>query len=410
MFENFFDILLVPIGFVIRICYKLIPNYAIALLLFAIIMKVVLFPLGIKQQKNMVKQAALRPKEMAIRKRYAGRDDAVTKQKLNEDIMKLYQSENFNPMGGCMPLLFQLPILYALYAVINNPLKYICGVSSAAIKAISTKITELYVSSANLFEGLSSDILTKLATAAEKEQAPVLTGIENVNIIRHLGIENFAEHLPEGFSETSLPSFSMFGGKIDLAAIPSFNSLLVIIPILTFVIVFFSMKLTRKMSYQPTENADAGMSMKIMDFTMPLLSVWIAFTVPAVIGVYWIYQNVLSTVQQFILKAMYPIPVFTEEDYKRVEKEMNGNLSNKAKKKKVRSLHRIDEEDDENEESSDDAEKKPEAPKKKTLSDPVSELVSAAPLKEDDRKHTSKDNDKSDDTSDDAADESQNND
>lgn len=62
----------------------IIPNYAIAILLFALIIKIIFFPLGIKQQKNMQKQASLRPKEMAIRKRYAGRTDKVTQQKMQQ--------------------------------------------------------------------------------------------------------------------------------------------------------------------------------------------------------------------------------------------------------------------------------------------------------------------------------------
>lgn len=78
----------------------IIPNYAIAILLFALIIKIIFFPLGIKQQKNMQKQASLRPKEMAIRKRYAGRTDKVTQQKMQQDIMELYQKENYSMFGG----------------------------------------------------------------------------------------------------------------------------------------------------------------------------------------------------------------------------------------------------------------------------------------------------------------------
>ena len=71
------DILNVPLGYIIKFCYMIIPNYALALLLFAIIVKALMFPLGIKQQKNQIKQAELRPKETAIRKRYADRKSVV---------------------------------------------------------------------------------------------------------------------------------------------------------------------------------------------------------------------------------------------------------------------------------------------------------------------------------------------
>ena len=102
---------------------KLTGNYLMALLLFAIIVEVLLLPLGIKQQKNSIRQAKLRPKEMAIRKKYAGRNDQATQQKVTQEIQELYQRENFNPMGGCLPLLIQFPIIIILYNVVVNPMK-----------------------------------------------------------------------------------------------------------------------------------------------------------------------------------------------------------------------------------------------------------------------------------------------
>ena len=343
------DILRVPFSYVIRFAYRLIPNYAVALLLFAIVMKALLFPLSIKQQKNMVKQASLRPKETAIRKRYAGRTDRPTQQKMQSEIMELYQRENYNPMGGCLPLLLQFPILIALYNVIIHPLKYLCGFSTARITAIQNEMTRLYTlvqeGSFTPVGQLSETILKRLesGTAVSK-----LSGIEQVNVIRYLGEENFRTWL----GNTALPDFTL--GPLNLSLTPNFTSdfILLLIPVLTFVIAFFSMRLTRKMSYQPEQTADQAMSMKMMDFTMPLVSVWITFTVPAVVGIYWIYQNILSVVQQFILKKMYPIPTFTDEEMQRIEKEMNGKVKPKrdpdapaGTKKKVRSLHHIDDDD-----------------------------------------------------------------
>ena len=338
-----------PFSYVIRFAYRLIPNYAVALLLFAIVMKALLFPLSIKQQKNMVKQASLRPKETAIRKRYAGRTDRPTQQKMQSEIMELYQRENYNPMGGCLPLLLQFPILIALYNVIIHPLKYLCGFSTARITAIQNEMTRLYTlvqeGSFTPVGQLSETILKRLesGTAVGK-----LSGIEQVNVIRYLGEENFRTWL----GNTALPDFTL--GPLNLSLTPNFTSdfILLLIPVLTFVIAFFSMRLTRKMSYQPEQTADQAMSMKMMDFTMPLVSVWITFTVPAVVGIYWIYQNILSVVQQFILKKMYPIPTFTDEEMQRIEKEMNGKVKPKrdpdapaGAKKKVRSLHHIDDDD-----------------------------------------------------------------
>ena len=113
-------------GYVIRFCNFLGGNqYILALLIFAVFVEAILLPFGIKQQKNSIKQARLRPKEMAIRKKYAGRDDAPTKQKMTQEIQELYQKEGYNMMGGCLPLLIQFPIIIALY----NMCSILCTIS-----------------------------------------------------------------------------------------------------------------------------------------------------------------------------------------------------------------------------------------------------------------------------------------
>ena len=108
------------------------------------------------------------------------------------------------------------------------------------------------------------------------------------------------------------------------------------------------MKLTRKLTYQPVTDQAMGCSNKMMDLVMPLFSVYITFIVPAAIGVYWIFKSILGVLKQWILKKAMPVPVFTEEDYKAAEKEMNVRPDKAPKNKSgrvVRSLHHIDDED-----------------------------------------------------------------
>ncbi|MBO5110843.1 MAG: membrane protein insertase YidC [Clostridia bacterium] len=327
--EGISDILRVPLGYIMRLCYMLTQNYLFALLLFALVMQLVLLPLGIRQQKNMVRQAALRPKEMAIRKRYAGRTDKVTQQKMNEEVMKLYQDERFNPMGGCLPLLIQMPILFALYQVITRPIRYLCGMSSATVEALKNKAIELGVN----FEGVR------------------MPEIDLAKAIRDLGIENFsAVEGAEKLTERLVPSMTLFGG-FDMSLIPTFASILVLVPILNLVITFLSSRLSRKFTYNPAQDAQAqaNPSMKIMEWTMPLMSFYIAFQVPAAIGIYWIFRSILQFIQTIILSKTFPYPKFTEEDFKRAEKEMKQNNKNYKKISNVavpHSLHHIDDDDD----------------------------------------------------------------
>lgn len=327
-----FDIINVPLGYIIKICYQFTDNYLLALLLFSLVLQILLLPFAIKQQKNSIKQAKLDPKVRAIRKKYAGRTDQATQQKMNNEVMELYQRENFNPMGGCLPLLIQMPILFALYNVVINPLKYICSLGTDVIANIQAKVYELM--SAAEMEGFES-------FAADK----TVRQIDLIKKMRTLGEANFDEVIG-GVTEEILPKFEVFG--LDLSARP-IDELwpLIIVPILTLVFTLLSQFITKKFSYNPNPEQQKDMSMKIMQWSMPALSVYIAFTIEATIGSYWIFRNILSTIQTVILAKVMPIPRFTEEDYKAAEKEVGVKASKKEKKeqKKVRSLHRIDEED-----------------------------------------------------------------
>ena len=103
------DFITIPIGYILKFFSNICGNsYILAILLFAILTELIMaLVFGIRQQKNSIKQARLRPKEAAIRKKYAGRDDKPTQQKMTQEIQELYQKEGYNPMGGCLPLFLQ---------------------------------------------------------------------------------------------------------------------------------------------------------------------------------------------------------------------------------------------------------------------------------------------------------------
>lgn len=370
-----------PLGWIIEISYRFTHNYAIALFIFALVLQIVLFPLGIKQQKNSVKQASLRPKEMAIRKKYAGRNDKPTQQKLNEEIMELYQRENFNPMGGCLPMLIQLPILFSLYNVVISPLKYICGFGAETIKNIQLKVYEIL--QAKGIEGFEAFA-----------EGKTVSQINLITKMRELGLTNFVGENGEAITESVLPDFTIFGGKLDLSMIPVQHlwSILLLIPALTLIVTYGSTWISRKLMYNPNPEAQNDISMKIMNLSMPLLSVYISFTVPATIGLYWIFRSILGVLQQLALSKMFPIPKFSEEDYKAAEREANFKAlsKNQQKKQKVRSLHHID--DDDYEQPEQPADKKPQ------LKDGV-DKKNAPVLKEDKPSREEKQEDKPDDKS-----------
>lgn len=318
-------------GWIIRNIYNVFgQNYLLTLFLFAVIIKVLLLPLGIKQQKNSIKQSRMRPKEMAIRKKYAGRNDKVTQQKLNEEIMQLYQEENINPMSGCLPLLIQMPVLFALYGVIIKPLTYIANLGSDVV----SKLTAAYGTAADVTVSKYSEIATINAIVGDSD------------IAAKVGEAMGADW--NGIYEKILSmhkSFNIFG--IDMTITPSINFArenlpYLLIPVLTFVFAFFSTKIIRKFTYQPQASDPAqARSLAMMDWTMPLMSVWISFSVSSAIAVYWMFQNILSAAQQILLYKLYPIPQVTEEDIKAAELSLKG----KASKKPVKAAYEIDDYD-----------------------------------------------------------------
>lgn len=333
--SSIWDIINIPFGYVIRFCNKILGNqYILALFLFAIIIEVVLLPFGIKQQKNSIKQARLRPKEMAIRKKYAGREDAPTKQKMSQEIQELYQKEGYNPMGGCLPMLIQLPIIIALYNIVMCPLKYICGLSTETITGLVPVVNSYgYNFDAATVATRNVDLMSKVREILASDST-AFSGVSGFDL-----------------TLSDMPNLTIFGGALDLGATPSFTTFnwLLLVPVLTFVVYFASMKLNRKLSYQPmTDDKAMGCSNNMMDVIMPLFSVYITFIVPAAIGVYWIFKSIIGVIKQWILKKAMPIPTFTEEDYKAAEKEMNVRIEKAPKNKSgrvVRSLHHIDDED-----------------------------------------------------------------
>ena len=292
-------------------------SYLLALFIFALLIKIILLPFGIKQQKNSIKQAHVRPKEMAIRNKYRGRTDQRTQQKMQTEVMELYQQEGYNPASGCLPLLIQLPIILILYKVITNPLQYICGYTTDMINKIATYLSELGTAGISVKDGVFSGY--------------------DINLISHLkanleGLNGVLGDLGQ-IDLSVIPNFDFFGfgGRDYLAATPSTDvfSLLLLVPALNCIFTLLSTYVNKKLTFQPMQDQQSQGSMKFMNIFMAGMTTFIAFTVPAAIGIYWLFNNLLGMLQQFILAKAMPLPKFTEEDFKRAEKELNGKAGKK---------------------------------------------------------------------------------
>lgn len=373
------DLIKAPFGYLLRGSYALTHSYAIAIIIFALVIRVILLPFGIKQQKGMIIQAKLRPKEMKIRNKYKGRTDRVTQEKLNTEIMELYREENYSPFSGCLPLLVQLPIILILFWVVTAPVTYVMpGVYDSDVRLVNTETenqnaVEQYIYK-NAFKFHDPILIKEDGTVinektGEEEDLSDFGGKETISKYREEAIKNavkggwfttdsnnstydeidFIQNYKAVSSndaeaakelETAIPGVtqlkdfdcSLLG--LDLLERPQFFNWLLLIPLLSGVLSFLSTKISKKLNgVAAVQNGtDAGASLKIMDMIMPLFSVYIAYIVPGAVGFYWMMSNVIQVGQTLLLSKLYPIPSaeLIEAEYQTTKKEERKKKKNKT--------------------------------------------------------------------------------
>jgi len=380
MFDWLYDLL----GVVISFFNTITGSYALALLLYALMFKIIFLFFSVKQQKNQIKMAKLTPKIELIKAKYKGRTDQVSMQKQQQEIMELQQKEGYSAFSGCLPLLIQLPIIMLLYAVIQSPITYIAEETDVLKDYNANYSSAEYETPEEILAAYGNDIYKKnedgslftddkgnyVRVAIDPVKAiykefvggdlpekineidliskiyeKTLTDDEETNKLAISDIERL------GIKYNTIPDFRLFG--VNLAATPSITnpSILIIIPILAAAASWLSMYLTRKLNktgMTSPQDEQTQQSMKMMDLVMPVMTLFIAFNFSGMLGIYWIYQSLLGLLQSFLLAKLMPVPKFTEDELRemrRQQKEAEKLARAAAKTVRHRSLHYIDEDD-----------------------------------------------------------------
>ncbi len=271
-----------PLGWIMWLCYKIIPSYGVALILFTLITKLLLLPLSVKQKKATAKMALYQPKINEINKKYAN-----DKQKQQEALMKLYEEEGYNPMSGCLPALIQFPILFGLIDVVYKPMTHLLRLPAEIIEQLKTIGQGLGVNIAQLTAQLN------ILGAYKKDPTPfAAVPAEYLNKLGSLKLEFL------GIDFTAIP-------QLALTVDGHFNWL-ILLPICSglaaFALSFYTQRANRVAGQ---DNAAAGGSMKTMMYIMPLFSVFIAFSFPAGLSFYWTLSSLFSLLQEFFLSKVY---------------------------------------------------------------------------------------------------------
>ena len=287
-----------------------VQNIGVCIIIFTIIIYTLMIPLTVKQQKWSKMSAVMNPEIQKIQKKYANKKDQASMLKQQEELQIVYEKYGVSPTGGWLPMLIQMPILFALYPVIQNIPKYVDGVKAAYMPVVDQimqvdgfqKIMETIGSakpvlmSATAYDYSKADtlvqVLYKFQDSTWNTLVDKMPSIETVvdattktmgHLNNFLGI-NIGE-TPMTMLTNSLHPFSIVG--IILA---------VIIPIMAGLAQFISVKLQPQPAMD--ENNQMAASMKTMTYTMPLFSVFLGFTLPAGLGLYWAVSAVVRCVQQ----------------------------------------------------------------------------------------------------------------
>jgi YidC/Oxa1 family membrane protein insertase len=276
-------------------------------------------PTSISQQKNSAKQVRLTTKVNKIKQKYAG-----NQQKIQEETQALYQREGFGAANmGCMPLLIQMIVMIGLYGVIYTPLSSVLRFSNGTIEKIKTAMN------------IAAEATGKNANEARMVELKILGNFEK-----------FADKLSGVISAEDMEAlsglkdkFQIFG--LDLAETPTTKDpgLIWIIPILAFLTAMMSSVYMYIRQRKQNPEMAKNPSMGCMTYGMPLMSIYFAFQFPAGIGVYWIFQNILSAIQTVILHKVYRkekvmAKELVIETIKRRSKENNTKAIAKMKNEK----------------------------------------------------------------------------
>ena len=330
------DLIRVPFGWLLGFLYDLTSNYGFAMIIFALIVQAVLTPINAKSKKSMMKMSRLQPRIQEIQKKYAN-----DQQKQNEEIQKLQREEGASMgMGGCLWAFIPLLILIPLFTVIREPIKYI------------------------LSESLEN---TELIIETLKNLAPEkFSGNQYYHQVTAAGlISSYAEELRAavpGISEATLEgiNFNFFG--IDLGAIPQFNIFaetwawdwahigLFLIPIISGASQVLQMWISQKgnesvitnekgvQDAEMAKNSQTAQSNKMMMWMMPIMSLWIGFTVSAGLSVYWFIGGVFRMITDPIMTKRYR-KLYDQEDAERLKRAMELEAI-EAEKERIRAERR----------------------------------------------------------------------
>ena len=320
------------LGYILWGAYFIFKNFGLAIIVFTIIVKVALFPFTLKQQKSMAGSARMAKKQKELREKYAN-----NRQKLQEEMNKLYEKEGVKPMGGCMTTLIPMLVLFGIFYAVAYPLTNTLHLDGQKVNDAMNFVKTI--------PGCTS-INSGISTYKEVMLLKVFPNIQGTDIIQSL------------FTSDEISRILNFGngfnifGAVDLLVVPSqygFWSPYILFPVFCFLSNVGSSFIMQKINSN-NQMMQQGGCMKVMIFGLPLFSAYIAFSVPAAMSFYWIISALTSLLQSIVMnkvfspahltataEARHAALMFEKEakvPYVYAPRETVGDNTNASKKKK----------------------------------------------------------------------------
>lgn len=272
------------LGFIMRICFSLVGNYGLSIILFTLLTKVILFPVTMLTQKNSIKMVNLMPEQNALKIKYI--DD---KDKYTDEQLALYKRHKYNPMLGVVPLLIQIPLVLGLVGVIYRPLSCVLGIDDGTILQLNDWLVNILgvADAGNMYQ---LEILGHIRGGAAPADATLVGAVSMI----------------EGLDTTFL--------GINLVLTPSFdNPVLLLFPVLSGLSAWFLCFVQNKVNV--LQMAQGSVNKWATTIFMIAFSTYFAFLVPAGVGLYWIFGNLFAVPSLLLLNVVIPPKKYVDFDY-----------------------------------------------------------------------------------------------
>lgn len=276
-------------GWILEGIFYVLPNFGVAIIIFTILTRLLIFPTSIKQQKSMAANSRMQAKQRELKEKYGN-----NKAKYNEEVQKLYQKEGISPFGGCLSSLFPMFVMLGIYYTVIHPLTNVLHIASAKMTSLISAVNSLpgvNVSTSNLYHEMNI-----LKVFNNPQAMEILTSGNKLSFLTEGEISQI-QGLSGGFKFLGL----------NLLDIPNsfafFSNIIILIPILVLITSIGSQLLTMRIQrgVMPQQQG----CMKFVILLLPLISVYISYIVPGAVGFYWIWSTVIGFAQTVVLTKFY---------------------------------------------------------------------------------------------------------